>query len=219
MNNLSRRLFVRALGLSAAGVAVPAAALATIPVPTGPITPIEYVEEMLAAGWQPVAAIDPTHQKPIGVVFEFAPDGWTGGQPRLSRKRDVKDAGFWPRVSQILFERGMTDANHPRTKDEWWRIRRLIEFRQSLPEQFTPESYVTWRLAQGWQFELRAYTDENDGDVETWVEEIAPAEYWTDRRSAETRECIVEKRHWVGPAWDRAVEEELAQRGYEYETV
>lgn len=87
---------------------------------------------------------------------------------------------------------------------------------EELPDRFAPESYIDFRLARGWRFAILVYLDDEGMPVETAYDEIAPSGYWDDIKAVWPREHAIEMRHYVGPAWDRAVERELVKRGYQY---
>src|SRR5689334_26575 len=103
---LSRRWFLRAVGPAAATVvSSPAVAAAD----DQPLTSAEYLSEMRAIGWRPVAMC--FGGKPVHVI-EYGPKDARsiGGMlPFWAIQKRVGSSGsdFWKRTSAYLFEQGL----------------------------------------------------------------------------------------------------------------
>lgn len=110
--NLTRRLFFGAA--TAAAVAPVSKAL---PASTLPLTsPAEYLAEMRAIGWSPVASVyrgEPQHVIEYGPEDEFEFDNSWSAFARLQWRIDPDSLDFWPRVSRYLFDLGLREDVGP----------------------------------------------------------------------------------------------------------
>jgi hypothetical protein len=121
MTNQSRRGFLAYLGLAGATVATVTATSAACPEPArrplkGPITPDQYIQEMLAIGWEPFTIVHTLRSgKTIRYsgTFETHPDDYLPTEEQRLRRFELQEAlsksgiDFYQRTGARLFDLGM----------------------------------------------------------------------------------------------------------------